>query len=625
MNAIADARDAYRAARKRGLKECTASRARGESGYLAVPGVCREDCGVLGFIQQPLRQVSLNRVVGTYQVNRANSFAPNFMPILPETSEFAAKWISLYASHLELGVRDAIRVYEYLWRYYVSEGNKRVSVLKFVGASAFDAEITRLIPQYDEENPEIVRYYAFLEYAKTGVFSDIELSDGRKYERLLELERKLIGELPAGETPNCNQIYMRFETAYLKTDCTMTLGDAFLEYLQLYGLPVGAFADEMAERIRLLKPQLDIVEHPAQPELVLEETARERPLLSRLISGHKNPNIVFVYTPGRTQGNWLGAHEAGRLAMQQELGEQVTSRCIDILDRDAVYEQLTREAGDAGLLFAASPSLMTPVLRFALEHPCCVSLIYSRMQHDYRLHTYFGRYYEAMFVCGYLAGQHSKNGIVCYITPRLDDARYTSDINAFAIGARSARPDIRVLLMTRGVLPNDPTTCTNAMSLAGQMGVDVVFTQHYPSLTLPDLPEDALSVMVGIDCYGMPTRYLAAPDWNWARFYTAIVRSYLNGSLGALLDNSVDGSPVKSFWWGIGAGIIDVRMNETFTGAGNNVARFLKGSIARNTFNPFHGPMIDKEGVVRVAAHANPTPADVMNMRYLADFIELVE
>jgi hypothetical protein len=48
------------------------------------------------------------------------------------------------------------------------------------------------------------------------------------------------------------------------------------------------------------------------------------------------------------------------------------------------------------------------VLRFALEHPNCLTLVYSRMQHHYRLHTYFGRYYEAVFVCGAAAGSIRK-------------------------------------------------------------------------------------------------------------------------------------------------------------------------------------------------------------------------
>ncbi len=624
MNKHADAMDAYNSARKRGLKESAANRARGGSGFLSVPDVRREECGVLAYVSQSPRLISLARVAGTYQANRATAFAPNFMPILQENTEFAAKWEELYKSHIDAGIREPIQVYEYLWKYYVGEGNKRVSVLKFVGSSAFEANVIRMVPQYDEDNPDVVRYYAFLEYVKSGVFPDIELTEAGKYSQLLDIERKLKAELPEGESPDYNTLYIRFESAYMATDCTMTLGDAFMEYLRLYGFPIGCLSTELSARIRLLKPQLDMVERPAAPKLVLEEAPEDRPLFSRLITGHKNPNVVFVYTPGRTNSNWLGAHEQGRLAMQQALGDKVRSRCIDVTDRDAIYDELTKEAKDAGLLFAASPSLMTPVLRFALEHPDCVSLIYSRMQQDYRLHTYFGRYYEAMFVCGVMAGQYSKNGIVCYITPKLAD-RFTSDINAFALGARSVRPEIRVLLITRDVQPNDPATCTNAMSLAGQMGADVAFTQHYQSLTLPDLPQDALSVMVGIDCYGMPTRYLAAPDWNWANFYTAIVKSYLNGSLNALLDNASDTFPVKSFWWGIGAGVIDVRINEALSGPGNNLARLLKGSIARNVFNPFHGPILDQTGEVRVPAHSDPPPTDVMTMRYLVDFIELVE
>jgi hypothetical protein len=145
--------DEYDRARKRGLREFSLAKARGESGYLPVLDSKREENGVLGFIAQPMRPISLNRIAGTYQASRANSFAPNFMPLLSPDTEFANKWINLCNAHLESGIRDPIRVYEYLWKYYVAEGNKRVSVLKYFEASSFEAEITRLVPQLRRKRP----------------------------------------------------------------------------------------------------------------------------------------------------------------------------------------------------------------------------------------------------------------------------------------------------------------------------------------------------------------------------------------------------------------------------------------------------------------------------------------
>ncbi len=618
----------YDRARKRAQKEFTQRRARGESGLIPVLDTGREENGVLAVIAQPMRPISLNRVAGTYQSSRANSFAANFMPLLGADTEFANKWINLCNTHIESGIRDPIRVYEYLWKYYVAEGNKRVSVLKYFEASSFEAEIIRLVPQWDENNPDIERYYTFLAYSKKGVFSDIELSASGKYDRLYRIEQRLIAELDAAaDKPDFNGLYTRFESAYLKNDCTLSLGDAFLEYLFIYGFPIAVMPDELAARIQTLKPQLDILEHPPAPRLVSEEEAgaAEAPLFARILPVHRNPKIVFAFSGGRAQNNWLGAHEQARLAMQAELGEKVDSRVLDLPDREEAYDLLASQAGDAGLLFVTTPSLMNPVLRFALEHPGCLTLVYSRMQHHYRLHTYFGRYYEAVFLCGVAAGQYTKAGATAYVTPKLNHARFTSDINAFAIGVRSVRPDARVLLVTKGVDPKDAATCERGVKTAADLGADTVFTPHYPALSLPGLPYSVFSALIAVDKNGTPTRYLAAPDWNWERFYTAIVRSYLNGSLGALLSTDRDESPITSFWWGLGGGVVDIRLGEWSGGTPNNLIRHLRASIARNLYNPFHGPVTDSAGVVRVPAHSDAPPTDIIKMRYLVEGIELVE
>ena len=628
MSQTINANEEYDRARKRGLKEFALRRARGESGLLPVIHARREENGVLAVVDQPMRPISLNRIVGTYQASRANSFAANFMPILSADTEFAYKWINLCEAHLQSGIRDPIRVYEYLWKYYVAEGNKRVSVLKYFEASSFEAEIIRLIPQWDENDPAIERYYTFLAYSKKGVFADIELSESRKYERLYRIEQRLIAELdPALDKPDFNALYTRFEGAYLHTNCTISLGDAFLEYLHVYGFPMNILPDELTARILTLKPQLEILEHPPSPRVVQEEDAEaaEPTFFTRLLPVHRNPKIVFAYSGERAQNSWLGSHEQGRLAMQAELGEKVDSRVLDLQDREDAYELLSAEAGDAGLLFVTTPSLMNPVLRFALEHPNCLTLVYSRMQHHYRLHTYFGRYYEAVFLCGVAAGQHTKTNTVAYITPKLNYTRFTSDINAFAIGVHSVRPDARVLLVTRDVDPKQMETCEHGVKIAASLGADTVLTPHYASLTLAELPYGVFTALIGVDKEGKPTRYLAAPDWNWERFYTAIVKSYLNGSLSALLSMDREESPIASFWWGLGGGVVDVRLGSWSSGTPNNMIRYLKGSMARNLYNPFHGPVTDSEGIVRIPAHSDAAPADIIKMRYIVEGVEIVE
>ena len=628
MSPNVQAYEEYDRARKRGLKEAALHRQRGESGLLPVLDTKREQNGVLAVISQPMRTISLNRVVGTYQASRASSFAPNFMPLLPPDTEFASKWVNVCNWHLESGIHGPIRVYEYLWKYYVAEGNKRVSVLKYFEANSIEAEIIRLVPQWDETDPAIDRYYTFLAYSKKGVFSDIELSDGSKYDRLYRIERRLIAERdPSADELDYNSLYTRFEFAYLKCNCTLSLGDAFLEYLHIYGFPIGILSEELTERILTLRPQLELLEHPPKPRVVLEEEAQaaEAPLFERILPVRRNPKVVFAFSGERTRDSWLGAHEQARLSMQAGLGDRIDSRVLDLPDRDDAYDLLSEQAGDAGLLFVTTPSLMNPVLRFALEHPNCLTLVYSRMQHHYRLHTYFGRYYEAVFLCGVAAGQYTKTGVVAYVTPKLNYTRFTSDLNAFAIGVHSVRPDARVLIVTRDVDPRDTATNESGVRTAASLGADAVLTPHYPALSLAELPYGAFSALIAVDPGGKPTMFLAAPDWNWERFYTAMVKSYLNGSLNALLSSDHDESPITSFWWGLGGGVINVRFGNWLADTPNNLLRYLRGSIAKNLYSPFHGPVVDEEGTVRVPAHSDAAPAEIIKMRYLVAGVELVE
>jgi hypothetical protein len=79
MSPANNANEEYDRARKRALKEFALRRARGESGLLPVLNARREENGVLAVVDQPMRRISLNRIIGTYQASRANSFAHNFM------------------------------------------------------------------------------------------------------------------------------------------------------------------------------------------------------------------------------------------------------------------------------------------------------------------------------------------------------------------------------------------------------------------------------------------------------------------------------------------------------------------------------------------------------------------
>ena len=91
-------------------------------------------------------QIPSELVVGTKTSGRSSAFSKSFYPLLQENTEFAAKWKGLYQAHLNEGIRDPIKAYEFMNKFYVEEGNKRVSVLKFFDAVSIPGNVIRIVP-----------------------------------------------------------------------------------------------------------------------------------------------------------------------------------------------------------------------------------------------------------------------------------------------------------------------------------------------------------------------------------------------------------------------------------------------------------------------------------------------
>lgn len=115
--------------------------------------------------------IPVNRIIGTSVFDEKDLYSPDFLPLASESSPFAEEWYQLYMDYLtDKGWDSPIRCFEYLGKFYVQDGKKRVSVLKAHGASTTDAIVTRIMPVKSEEE-EVVRYFEFLQdYEKTGLY-----------------------------------------------------------------------------------------------------------------------------------------------------------------------------------------------------------------------------------------------------------------------------------------------------------------------------------------------------------------------------------------------------------------------------------------------------------------------
>ena len=179
----------------------------------------------LGVMEIPISAIS-----GTRTRGRQEAFATNFMPILDINTEFAMKWSSLYDAAMNEGIRDAILVYEYMGRFYVQEGNKRVSVSKFIGSDSIVADVIRLMPERTGSKEDII-YHEFVEFFKAAGFYGIRFSEEGQYQKLCDvLKLPMSKPWEAEVRKSVKAAFSRFSKIFIRKGgdrLEMKTGDAF--------------------------------------------------------------------------------------------------------------------------------------------------------------------------------------------------------------------------------------------------------------------------------------------------------------------------------------------------------------------------------------------------------------
>ena len=132
---LLEAREEYVKARRLGQKEVRELRSQGRE---TAPAVLEDIIGenYTGTTQEiGIVNIPVERIVGTKTAGRTTAFSAGFLPLLEPETEFAQKWMHLCAAHMsDEGIRNPVVCYEYLGNFYLQEGNKRLSVLKYFGA-----------------------------------------------------------------------------------------------------------------------------------------------------------------------------------------------------------------------------------------------------------------------------------------------------------------------------------------------------------------------------------------------------------------------------------------------------------------------------------------------------------
>ena len=600
--------DHYGKARKEGLRLYTAAIQANADPYLPVLEKKLPNLSSLSRLSLGIMAVPLERVVGSVSQGRSYAFTEQFLPILEGGSEFASKWENLYESVEAEGVNQPVTALEYLGFYYIVEGNKRVSVMKSMGATEIEADVTRVLPEKTGD-PEIVAYYEYCDFTRETKLYSLLFTRPGSYQKLLSLPGMRAGDAwTDDEILTLRKIYHYFRESYrsvMKDKPALQVGDAFLTWLIAFGYQDVRDEDleKTRARVQLMAREFEV--HDGRVNLVMDTTPASAPSLPLLGSLFRPSKIkaAFLFNRPIEDSAWNYWHNLGRIEAEKKLGgklETVTRIVPSRADFEREVDLLIKDGCTA--FFATSPVMLNSAIEPALTHPDARFLCCSLLSSYNNIRTYYIRFYEAKFLLGMAAGILSDTGKIGYIA---DYPIYGSPAaaNAFAIGARMVNPKAKIYLNWFSASWYDDKTPFEDPEITVVCNRDITAPKY-------NARDYGLYLRKGGDLLHMAT---LVP--RWGLFYHLMIEMMFNGTFNPAENRQ----SVTNYWWGLGSSIVDVAFSARFDPYAARVIHQFREALKEGSFSPFEGEFRDQGGVLRCEADRRLTPAEILCMDYLVD------
>lgn len=607
----------YKNALKSGQRAYRACVARGQSPYLAVLDDILVNVNIVA--QEPLGLVELpaESIVGTKTSGRHTAFAPNFMPLLEPDTEFAAKWSNLCDAHLEEGIHTPIIAYEFLNKFYVQEGNKRVSVLKYFDAVRIAGTVTRLIPERNDSLENRI-YYEFLDFYKLSKVNDVHFSRLGGYAKLQTLVCKASGESWTDDDRlSFSAFYTMFRQQFLALGgggLNLTAGDAMLVYLSVYRYADACEStpSQVKQNLEKLWDEVKVLTEPQAVALSLEpKQGPGEPLLAKLniFTKPSELKVVFLHEHNAENSAWVRAHDKGIEALQQAFPDRVFITRKENIEPEVDAEQVLEDVAhdNADVVFTSSARMHTACLKVAAQHPKTRILNCSLNAPHPLVRTYYPRTYEVTYLLGMLAGVMARTDRVGYVAAN-PVYGIPAAVNAYAQGLKTVRPDAKVVL--RWACLPDPA---HPLDFSDRPDVEIFYARdnREPEGTHRD--------------YGLCRRQpdgtlqpLGLPVWRWDTFYTEIIRSIFDGAW----DNDAAGARAVNYWWGMRSGAEEIDYSKDLPAGTLQLLDLMEKMLSENDLRIFPEDLYAQGHVLHSPEAVVYSPKELMEMDWLDECVE---
>ncbi|MBO7675443.1 MAG: BMP family ABC transporter substrate-binding protein [Atopobiaceae bacterium] len=626
----------YRKARKRGAKQVKKAVSAGQYPFPPALDELLQSQPLARKTNIGTCEIPVDLVVGTRVRGRQNLFSADFMPLANEDTEFAAKWSALHDAQISEGIHDPVVVYEYLQRFYVQEGNKRVSVARYVGMPAIRAEVTRVVPTWGAGlDDELERYEAFERFYAAVPLYDLAFSNANDYELLSQaLNKSLNAPWASDDVRHLKAAFSAFCAEYARRggdrlECSAS--DAFLLYVQAYEHkdPLDSSAVLMSERIKplwrefVMSSQSEPAEFMAEPQ----EKAAAAQIVSKVVDKVRPrrafSRVAFVYDRDVTTSGWTRLHDEARQTLASRMHDALEALVYEGCGTDELFDKAVASAVDAGcsVVVTISPRQLAQARRASLAYPRVQFLNCSVNQSSPAVRTFYARMYEVKFLMGVLAASLSQSHQLGYVA-HAPMGGAVAEVNAFALGAALVDPYATVYLRWSTAAPlgsgddgsggDGPGGGVPGGDEFANVGVDVIADKDYASPTAPDKPFGLYAVHDG------GWEHVATPVWDWGRYYELMLRSLCAAPFAARTKGG-GAQRFANYWWGMRTGVVRLDLEEGVALGQQRLVHMLEAAMVEGRLAPFDTVLVDQSGnLVRRADEPQLSDERIADMRWLS-------
>jgi basic membrane protein A and related proteins len=324
--------------------------------------------------------------------------------------------------------------------------------------------------------------------------------------------------------------------------------------------------------------------------------------------------VALAYVGPVGDAGWSYAHDQGRRAIEREFGEAVRVIYIENVPEGPAGEPVFRELVAQGhsLVFGTVFGYMEPMLRVARDAPQVKFEHASGYRTAGNMRVYEVRTYEGAYLAGVVAGGMTRARVLGVVAS-IPIPEVIQNINAFALGARSMNPRIKVKVAWVNSWYHPAREREAALGLM-DAGADVLMQTTDSSAVLiaaQQRGKRAFGWDSDMSAYG-PRAHLASAVVDFGPYYVKAVRDVLEGTWA-----------VQRTWWGMKEGAIDlVAVASDVPAPVRERLQQVEIGLRTGDLAIWKGPIRNQWGTMVYGADQIATDAELRRMDYFVQGVE---